>query len=53
MIGYPAQQQQLRNEALDMIPKQSTTTTTSSQSMGFGDIFGAALGGLKTIKGLS
>lgn len=52
MIGYPAQQQQLRNEALGMIPKQSTSTTTSSQSMGFGDIFGAALGGLKTAGGL-
>lgn len=52
MIGYPAQQQQLRNEALGMMPKQSTTTTTSSQSMGFGDIFGAAMGGLKAAGGL-
>ncbi len=34
MIGYPAQQQQLRNTALGMMPQQSTTTSTSSKSMG-------------------
>jgi hypothetical protein len=42
MIGYPAQQQQLRNQTLGMMPQQSTTTTTSSKSAGLGDILGAA-----------
>jgi hypothetical protein len=48
MIGYPAQQQQLRNTALGMMPIQQTTTNTSSKSLGFGDFVGAALGGLAT-----
>lgn len=42
MIRYPAEQQQLRNQALGMMPIQQTTTNTSSKSMGFGDILGAA-----------
>lgn len=39
-IGYPIQQQQLRNQALGMIPMQQTQTSTTSQSGGGGLLSG-------------
>jgi hypothetical protein len=42
MIGHPYQQQELRNTALGMIPQQTTSTSTSSKTMGVGDILTTA-----------
>lgn len=42
MIGYPAQQQQLRNQALGMMPVQQTNTTTTKNNPGFLDYLNTA-----------
>jgi hypothetical protein len=42
MIGYPAQQQQLRNTALGMMPIQQTTTNTTKNNPGFLDYLNTA-----------
>lgn len=45
-LNYPYQQQQLRNQAVGMMPMQQTTTqTTSKQGDVLGGIFGTLLGG--------
>jgi len=41
-LNYPAQQQQLRNQALGMMPMQQTQSTTSSSSPGFLDVLNTA-----------
>ena len=41
-LNYPYQQQQLRNQAVGMIPIQQTQSTTNSQSPGALDILGTA-----------
>lgn len=45
-LQYPYQQQDLRNQALGMIPKQSTTTSSSTGDV-MGGILGTLLGGAK------
>lgn len=50
MIGYPAQQQAMRNQALGMMPIEQTTTTTSSQKPGFLDYVNSAAGLVKAFK---
>lgn len=53
-LNYPYQQQQLRNQALGMMPMQSTTTNTQSSSGGLGGLLGGVgqialgIGGLAT-----
>jgi hypothetical protein len=45
-LNYPAQQQQLRNQALGMMPMQQTTSqTTSKQGDVLGGVVGTLLGG--------
>jgi hypothetical protein len=39
-LNYPYQQQQLRNQALGMMPMQSTTTKTDTSSGGLGGLLG-------------
>ena len=53
-LNYPYQQQQLRNQALGMMPMQSTTTKTDTSSGGLGGLLGGVgqialgIGGLAT-----
>lgn len=41
-LNYPYQQQQLRNQALGMIPLQQTQTTKASSSPGVLDVLNTA-----------
>lgn len=53
-LNYPYQQQQLRNQALGMMPMQQTTTKTDTSSGGIGGLLGGVgqialgIGGLAT-----
>jgi hypothetical protein len=51
MIGYPAQQQQLRNQALGMMPVQQTNTTTTKNNPGFLDYLNTAANVAGAFKG--
>lgn len=51
-IAYPEQQQQLRNQALGMIPLQQTQTTTSSKSPGILDVVDSLTGAAKAAASL-
>ncbi len=50
--NYPLQQQQIRNQALGLIPLQQTQTTTQSQNPGLLGILGGLLGGAQTAASL-
>lgn len=49
-LNYPYQQQQLRNQAVGMIPIQQTQTQTTNSSPGVLDILNVAANGLKAAK---
>ena len=50
-FGYPAQQQQLRNQALGMMPVQQTNTTTTKNNPGFLDYLNTAANVAGAFKG--
>ncbi len=52
-IAYPQQQQQLRNQALGMIPLQQTQTTTTSKSPGALDVLGGLSDAAKGVGALA
>jgi hypothetical protein len=49
-LQYPYQQQQLRNQAVTMMPLQQTQTQTNSSSPGVLDVLNVAANGLKAAK---
>lgn len=51
MIRYPAEQQQLRNQALGMMPVQQTNTTTTKSNPGFLDYLNTAANVAGAFKG--
>lgn len=45
-IGYPMQQQNIRNAAIGLLPNDGTQTGTTSKKYGLGDFLMAGIGGL-------